>query len=206
MFTKISKWILFISSYIPLYIIFIVSNLFDIYSNYKSLVGNNTFSPQLLILNSEVNIILILIFTILSIISLILLLLIFKVAGKSSEYTSMYDISKNNKSINEYVLVYILPFITVKTNDYKELVIFIIIFFLIGLLSVKNDMVYINPILYIMKYNIYTFKEDKRSLESSILISQYSILDLKRNSNGGTDKINVRASIIGEGVYYIKSN
>lgn len=206
MFTKISKWILFISSYIPLYIIFIVSNSFDIYSNYRNLVNNNTFSPQLLILNSEVNIILISIFIIISIISLVLLLTIFKFAGKSSEYNTMYDISKNNKSINEYVLVYIIPFITVKTNDYKELAIFIIIFFLIGLLSVKNDMVYVNPILYIMRYNIYTFKEDKNSLESSILISRYSILDLKRIANTGTDKINMRASIIGEGVYYIKSN
>ncbi len=33
--TKFSKWILYISSYIPLYAIFIVSNISNLYDYYK---------------------------------------------------------------------------------------------------------------------------------------------------------------------------
>lgn len=204
MFTKFSKWILYISSYIPLYIIFIASNLFDIYDNYVDLAEKNTYDPLTLMINSKINIILASIFLIIAIIFFILLLLLLRIAGKSSEFQDMYEIKKNNKAINEYVLVYILPFITVQTNNYRELTIFFIIFFLVGVLAVKNDLVYINPVLYIMKYNVYTFKENKNSLEESVLLSKYTILEINQNRINGTEKINMRASTLSNGVYYIK--
>ena len=204
MLTKTSKWILFISSYIPLYMIFIVSNIFDIHSNYEELILSNIYNSQLLIENSKVNIFLIVIFFNLTIISYILLILILKLASNSSEYIDMYEISKNNSSINEYILVYILPFISVQTNDYKELSIFIMVFLLIGIISVKNDMVYINPILYIMKYNIYTFKKENNSAEHCILISKFTLVELRRNINIQTGKCINRSSLLGEGVYYKK--
>ena len=204
MTTKFSKWILYLSSYIPLYLIFVVSNLFDIYSSYITLNEKNLYNLNNLILVTKVNFFLIIFFICISIVSLILLMLILNVVGRSSEYMDFYEIKKNNKSINEYILVYILPFITVQTNDYKELTIFIIIFLLIGILSVKNDLVYINPILYIMKFNIYSFKETNDSLEESILISKYTILELKDIYNTDANRINARASRMAHGVFYIK--
>lgn len=204
MATKFSKWILYLSSYIPLYLIFVVNNSFDIYSSYIALNKKNSYNLNNLISLTKVNFFLIIFFICISIISLILLIVILNVVGRSSEYMDFYEIKKNNKSINEYILVYILPFITVQTNDYKELTIFILIFLLIGILSVKNDLVYINPILYIMKFNIYSFKEDNNSLEESILISKYTILELKNIYNTNANKINARASKMEHGVFYIK--
>lgn len=203
MTTKFSKWILYLSSYIPLYIIFIISNLFDVYGNYELLKINGQYNFKSLISLSKVNIILIILFISLTLISLILLITIINIIGRGSEYVNLYEIKKNNKSINEYILVYILPFITVKTNDYKELTIFMLVFMLIGVLAVKNDLVYINPILYIMKFNIYSFKENNYSLEESILISKYSIVEIKNFYMNNSSEIVARASKLAEGVYYI---
>lgn len=213
MITKLSKWILYLSSYIPLYIIFIVSNCFDIYNNHKLLIQNTECNLNNLIslVNSlysisKINFILILLFSVISLFSLGLLLKIINQAGKCSEYIDIYSIKKNNKSINEYILVYILPFITVKTNDYKELATFIIVFLLIGVITVKNDLVYINPILYFLKYNIYLFKENNDSSEESIIISRHTILQLKklRDTSNSLNKMNTKASKIADGVFYIK--
>lgn len=203
MATKFSKWILYLSSYIPLYAIFVVSNFFDIYNNYILLNEKKTYNLRNLISLSKVNCILIIFFICISILSLVLLMFIIKVVGRSSEYIDIYEIKKNNKSINEHILVYILPFITVQTNDYKELTIFMLVFLLIGVLAVKNDLVYINPILYIMKFNIYSFKENNDSLEESILISKYTIVEIKNIYMNNSSEIVARASKLAEGVYYI---
>lgn len=203
MTTKFSKWILYLSSYIPLYIIFIISNFFDIYRNYELLKSDGQYNLKILISLSKVNIILIILFISITLISLILLIIVIKVVGRSSEYINLYEIKKNNKSINEYILVYILPFITVQTNDYKELTIFMLVFLLIGILAVKNDLVYINPILYIMKFNIYSFKENNNSLEEAILISKYTLVEIKNIYINNSNEIVARASKLAEGVYYI---
>lgn len=206
MTTKFSKWILYLSSYIPLYIIFIISDFFDIYENYELLKVDGQYNFKCLISLSKVNIILIILFISITLISLILLMTIIKVIGRSSEHINLYEIKKNNKSINEHILVYILPFITVQTNDYKELTIFMLVFVLIGILAVKNDLVYINPILYIMKFNIYLFKENNNELEDAILISKYTIVEIKNIYMNNSSEMVARASKLADGVYYIPKN
>ena len=202
MITKFSKWILFISSYIPLYIIFIVSNSFDIYNIYEQIRSLKNYSLGMLIGRIEVNVFLIITFTVLITISLIFLKIILWRASSSSSFENIREIEINNKSVNDYILVYILPFISVQSNDFKQLTIFLLVFITIGVISVKNDLVYINPILYLFKYNVYIIKIDSNR-SSSILITKYAVLELKENGIYENETINIRISKISSNIYYI---
>lgn len=204
MITKFSKWILFISSYIPLYLIFVISNSFDAYSKYTAIRFKENYSISLLISNLKTNFIIIIIFVALSLISWVLLFVIIKVSSKSTNYKELYMVRKYNEKINEYILVYILPFISVSSNDFKELFMFAIIFMVIGMVSVKNDIVYINPILYLKQYDIYLFNENEEAIESSILISKYTIMDMKRIGNFKDNKIRILVSKLSDKTYLIK--
>lgn len=202
MITKFSKWILFVSSYIPLYIIFIVSNVFDIYNEHSKVVILKNYSVGMLMDSIEVNIFLIITFTALIVISSILLCIIFWSASKSSNFKNITDIEINNKIVNDYILVYILPFISVQSNDVKQLTIFLLVFITIGIISVKNDLVYINPVLYLLKYNIYIIKIDANR-SSSMLITKYTVLEFKEKGICKNDAINIRISRISSNIYYL---
>lgn len=202
MITKFSKWILFISSYIPLYIIFIVSNGFDIYNVYEKIKNLKNYNLCMLMDNVQVNAFLIITFTGLIIISSILLKIIFWRSSFSSNFEKISEIEINNNSINDYILVYILPFISVQSNDFKQLTIFLLVFITIGVISVKNDLVYINPVLYLFKYNIYIVKI-KSNRSSSILITKYTVLELKENGIYENEIINIRISKISSNIYYL---
>lgn len=217
MINKISKWIFFISSYIPLYFIFIIQgtiSLIEEYVQYTSTL-NERYSLNLLFPHIEENtfikgnvekIALIIFFIILSLISFRLLKSTLKDTGRTSDFCKLYGIQKYNPAITEYILVYILPFISTSIFEINDLITFIIVFFIIGLLQVENDRVYTNPMLYILNYNIYTFKKDSPdAFDDSVLITAYSILELKRNGVVLDDNsINIRTSPLSQHAYYIK--
>ena len=202
MITKFSKWILFISSYIPLYIIFIVSNGFDIYNKYEEIRNKKNYDINMLIEASKIHIFLIIAFLLLIIFAFIFLKIMFWRCSQHSTFEKIKDLEINNKSVNEYVLVYILPFINVQSNDYKQLTIFLMVLMTIGIISVRNNLVYINPVLYSQKYNIYKFKNETNSNEN-ILITKFTILEIMENGNIKDEYINIRLSKISENVYFI---
>ncbi|SHH23417.1 hypothetical protein [Clostridium grantii] len=204
MITRFSKWILYISSYIPLYIIFIISNSFDIYSGYLEIKIREDYNINLLIDAAKKNIVLIIVFLCLSIFSFVLLIKIIKAASSSTNYNDFYCLKRNNEKINEYILVYILPFITVNSNDFKALTMFLVIFIVIGIVSVRNDLVYVNPILYMLQYNIYSFTGNQETEERFILITKYSILELKKIGRFENNCIRIRGSKLSSNVYLIK--
>lgn len=203
MITKFSKWILFITSYIPLFLIFILSNCFDIYNKYISLKDSNKFNLHVLFKHIKINFYLIVIFLILIIISLCLLKIILKRASSGSNFENILFIEIDKNSIANYILVYILPFINIQSNDLKQLSIFFIVFITIGSISVKYDTFYINPILYLFKYNIYSIKINS-NLDNSILITKYTVLELKEKGNFKNEIINIRLSKISNNIYYLK--
>ncbi len=217
MINEYSKWIFFISSYIPLYFIFIIQgaiSLIEEYIQYNFTQNERQYCYHFLI-NLEENcfikdnigkILLLVFFSLLSIFSFQSLKSILKDTGRSSNFHKIYNIQKYNPAITEYVLVYILPFITTSIFDLTDLLTFIVVFLIIGLLQVKNDRVYTNPMLYILKYNIYIFKKDSPdAFDDSILITTNSILDLKNEGRVLEDNsINIRISTLSQHAYYIK--
>lgn len=211
------KWIFFISSYIPLYFIFIIQgilSLIDNYIQYNSTIDESyplslllPYTRENTFLKDNIGSIgLIIFFIILSLVSFQLLKSTLKDTGRTSDFCKLYNIQKYNPAITEYILVYILPFISTSIFEIKDLITFIIVFLIIGILQVKNDLVYTNPVLYILNYNIYTFKKDSPdAFNDSILITTDSILELKRSGVISEDNsINIRTSPLSQHAYYIK--
>lgn len=161
MLTKISSWILFTSSHIPLFIIFLVNNWFI----YEEQLSKNDST-------SEFTLKVIGFFIILIIISIVLLLIILKSAKNSSEFVKISKVSKSNEDILTYLFAYMVPFFLLDASKLRELVTFGILFIFVGIISVENDLIYINPTLYIMRYNIYTINN------GDILISKSSKSEL----------------------------
>ena len=206
-----SKWILFISSYIPLYIIFFIQGVLTLIEDYSNYLNKNkeshTFHLLRVFLDLNTNkLIILLLLIILSLLSFLLMLYVLKGSSRSENYSKIYNIEKYNPAITEYVLVYILPFISTSIYDLKDLIIFLIIFFIIGTLQVKNDLVYTNPILYSLNYNIYIFKHNSPdTFDNCILITKYTIVELKRYGVVLEDKsMLMKISTLSKCAYYIK--
>ncbi|MGL4739754.1 MAG: hypothetical protein ACRC41_02995, partial [Sarcina sp.] len=161
MISRLGKLILFMTSYIPLYIIFLVNNAFELGDKYYKLkvkyphgFGIDFFIKSNMGISIITGIlILILVF------ALILLKVMLKQVRGASVYEYISDLKKGNDKINEHIFVYIMPFIGFDSGTPKSFTVFVLIFILICFVAVKNDLVYINPTLYLLGYNVFTCKQ-----------------------------------------------
>lgn len=136
------KIFLYLSAFIPLYCLIIIKLLIEIINH------NLTFN----FLNTLVLI-------------LMLLLIVFGIAGIFIEnHKSLYTIEKikiiKKTSITEqhflgYFSLFVLFALTFELEKISMFVVFLIIIFLIGIVYIKNDLFYINPLLNILGYNFY---------------------------------------------------
>lgn len=158
----LGKIILFLSSYSPLYLFLITYNysLDDVknafYRIYNvSAIGKLDILFYILIL--------------LIILPIIGLFILVKLSKSNSELVKINKIANANDRILDYILTYIVSFMTtdfskMSESDSKVLLTFIFIQFLLGYLYCKNNMLYINPVLNIIGFNIYTIETPKNSI------------------------------------------
>jgi phosphoglycerol transferase MdoB-like AlkP superfamily enzyme len=124
------KIVLFISSYIPLYLIVILLNH-----------QNGTVFWFFLIL---------------SIVLMILFFIIyFVMVNTSGDYLKIDKVENVNKINVEYLVTYLLPFLNVNFNDIYYTISILIIFFVIGFIYVNSDMLYTNPTLNLFGFSIF---------------------------------------------------
>lgn len=157
------KWVkifLFISSYTPLFAILILKNI-------KCL--NNRKVIILLILFSS--------FIILSNMILFYILNNHIIAPKQLKITKV--ISKNDETLN-YIVSYIIPFIGFELSNIYDILSIMILFFIIGWIYINSNLIFMNPILNLLKYNIYEITDEYNN--SYILISKKIINKSKTNS------------------------
>lgn len=122
-------------------------------------------------------------------IALIILLKIVLHCTKDPNLTTDIDIQEvnnmNSNYITNYFSVYIFPFITLNMTSLDGVGTVIILTVIIGYVYIKNDILYINPILNIIfKYNIYSIeiKENSKLIEI-VLLSKKKRTELKINPN-----------------------
>lgn len=203
MISKLGKVILFITSYIPLYIIFLISNAFELSDKYYKLKTKypNGFGIKFFIeSNIGISIItFILIFVL--IFALILLKIMLNQVRGSSIYEYVSDLKKGNDKINEHIFVYIMPFIGFDSGTPKSFTIFSLIFILICFVAVKNDLVYINPTLYLRGYNVYTCKQGQNEC---ILISKKSLIELNNYKVENENRLYLRVSKIHTNIMFVE--
>lgn len=98
-------------------------------------------------------------------------------------------IENTSKSTLEYFLTYVVPLLTFNLTEWKEFTIFGIVFFIIGVLYVKSDLIYMNPTLVLLRYNIY-----------KLVLEDREVVVISKNNN--RKSIQNPVIEIGNGVYY----
>ncbi len=158
----IHKWILFLSSYIPLYILLIIKDVV-----YRIELYGLGRLKRFYIINS-VNDIMIVILFLITILSFIYLLKMIK-GVKGNTYILVQEI-KDETSSNflNYISVYLLSCIGLSIGTFTDIVTLLIVMMIIGFIYVRSNMIYINPILNVLSYNIYSFKGIAKGTDEEI--------------------------------------
>lgn len=189
---KFVQIILFLSSYIPLFIIIIIQNIFSLLEklNIKfdfRITNPNTILENLKSIHSQFESYLIIILTILIAILLILVMRLVNSLNDNDVTSVTIDevININHSTVTNYFAVYIFPFITMDLTSLLGVIQFTFLGTIIGYIYIKNDLIYVNPVLNILfKLNIYEVKftyEDYntgKKTYTGILLSQKEKQDL----------------------------
>lgn len=173
MLSTAEKWKLYISSYLPLYLLILIKE-------YKQVIDATEF-----IANPTVsNLFVYLIFTVL----LYSIYLIGKIffGRPTKTYRIKGEFEPVTDSIMSYVMTYIIPLISVDFTEPITLVTNILLFLFIGIIYVKNDLIYLNPLISV-SHNIYINGKN-------IVISKFSLEQLKRFEKENTKLIGKQLS------------
>lgn len=187
------KIFLFLTAYYPLFLILFVqnSNLIDkIFSEGIKSIKWTSFNDSLIY------------GLIVGLVFFVLLKLFIKFQKKSN--TSQFRVIKikdiSHETLN-YILTYLIAFLSLKLNDPKDIISILILLFIIGIIYVNSNLLYINPFLQLLNYSIYELTIKKDMAERSIVI----IAILPNNKIIKNEYINI--SLINEGfknIYFIK--
>jgi len=137
-----SKIILFISAFVPMYILFLINLLVEIVN--KNLSLNKT------------NIIVMICLIILILFGTIGLIIVINRKGKN--YKKIQIVSKKNitdQHFLNYFSLFVLLALTFDLSKFCFISVLIVILVFIGIVYIKNNIFYINPMLNIMGYSFY---------------------------------------------------
>lgn len=162
-----NKIMLYLSSYVPLYLILIVKNVLLKFENRKWNLDNIKYFNSV----DDLFITILLILTIVSVVYVTI-----QINGINKYHNNSYKILKVNNfssdSILNYISIYILTFIEFDLNSISNIVTLILIIFLLGIISIRYGDIYINPILLLWNYKVYniTIEKDGNLLRKNVLI------------------------------------
>lgn len=159
---KVFKVNLFISSYIPLYILIFLNEMQDL--NIVSIIEVYNKNNKLWIV--------LMLMSILSIIAMIVFLNFNHTTRKSFE-----DVESINNDILDYFITYIIPIMTVDITKNTSILVNLIIFLIIAIYYTESDLMYLNILLIFIGYKVYRDKFD------NIIISKKNKDSFKRNKN-----------------------
>lgn len=179
----LNKTFAFISSYLPLYILLMINN----FNKDKNIAYWVAF----------------VILLILVIISVFVLYCYLRGKGNKIDLTTDEQIDKlKSDSMINYLMAYIVPLATINSDDFIGSVITnSILFILIGIIYVKMNLVYLNPVLVLLGYVPYTSTKT-----GNIYIVNFDIDKLIRRSRAGTENRipTINATIIGNSILLIR--
>ena len=177
-----SKWTLFITSYLPLYLWLLFSNI-----NYSK------FSLDRLIAFDFDHKIIRSVFVVLIFISVVKLWKLFKFDGKECiKIPRDMEISPESDSLMNYIVTYFTPLLSFDMNNTTSIFMNSLLFLLIGLMYVGSNASYLNPVLGVFGFKIFgvtgfphahhiitnlSFDDIETARETDIELSKYGLGD-----------------------------
>lgn len=148
-----AKWLLFFSSYFPLYVIIAVKTRT---SNFNLLLFQ---TPVYHVSGYKLSLIsgLFLIFG-LFVLAFLYVVIRFKRA-ENGQTKEVGEPAERNELIITYILVHVVPFAFIDYSNTLNLLAFIFLFLSIGVIQVRSSYLYVNPILSAMRYDLYEIED-----------------------------------------------
>ncbi len=179
----LNKTFAFISSYLPLYILLMINN----FNKDKNIAYWIAFGMLIILV----------------MISVIVLFYYLRGKGKKILLASDEQIDKlKSDSMINYLMAYVVPLATISNDDFVGSAITnSILFILIGIIYVKMNLVYLNPVLVLFGYVPYTSTKT-----GNIYIVNFDIDKLIRKSREGSENQipTINATIIGNSIMLIR--
>ncbi|EHL11103.1 hypothetical protein HMPREF9629_00640 [Peptoanaerobacter stomatis] len=153
------KILMFISSYFPLYMIIIITK-------YRYLNESKIGKLFLLI---------IFIMMMSSIISMFIVL-----TSSANTYRNISSIEKSDDSVISYLMSYVIPLYSIQDNTIEYVMMNTLLFFIISVLYIRLDLLYLNPVFALLGYVHY-------NSENFVIISNIKYIDLINVINNKND-------------------
>ncbi len=165
------KWLLFGSSYTPLFVILLLrdfeptawklpQSLGDLFSVFVKSFQTPWFSYALVVI------------VLFSNLALFYLLKFSRKLG-GGHYKVLTVTGKGSEALN-YIVTYIIPFLSFKTSQLEDLISLLIFLVIIAFVYIESNLLYINPMLNIIGYRIYESEvksvETQASEEFSLIV------------------------------------
>lgn len=198
------KWNMFFTSFIPLWIAIITSDVFSIINHCRaSGIGDGGFSSAISSFLSSNRVSLFMIF-------LILALLGYSVCSinsllrdeRENDNPGTIKIVKAEKGgglSSEYLVAYILPMIAFDFDSLEGVVLFAIYFFILAYLCIRNNNVYVNILFEIKGYRIYVC--DLETINMGNPHTHYNCLVISRNNLLANEDCEMRCYCLGDHAY-----
>lgn len=146
---RFHKSILFISSYIPLYLLLIIKDIVGRIEKYG--VGQLKKAVNM---NSLNDVMIVILFLISAASFLYLLYMVKTVRGKAFILIKEIRDETSSNFLN-YISIYLLSCMGLSLGTYEDITVLIFVMIIIGYIYTRSNMVYINPVLNVLGYDIY---------------------------------------------------
>lgn len=143
------RWLLFLSSYFPLYLLILIKGLLWVPQDgesYREYVVHQ-------ILNSEYFYIVLGLLMLLS-----LLTFAFVIASKANsriEIAEHAEVENNTADVLAYFMTYLIPILSMDITSLSSVIINVVIFLIIGIMYVRGEIVHLNPLLVLAGYSLF---------------------------------------------------
>lgn len=184
------KWLLFCSSYLPLYIFIIIQeyNFFEkLTLNVILYIKSSKNFDKSITISEWLFFTFIIVLLLLS----ILTILIFLFSSSNKRFSVGGQFEKSGDSILGYIVTYLIPMLSIDIKDKGSLIVNALLFFFLGFIYVTQDLIYLNPILSIFGYKFY-FNDNK------VILTKLSLEKLKEYEENG---IMVKGNRLGSDIF-----
>jgi len=162
------KILFFISSYFPLFVFLVINNITPndnkkhSYKGYKEIWANMDLNTKIFWM------------TIFILIIVSILAMYFITHWMTTRHPmDVPNVNLLKDEVMSYVVTYVVPLLSLDIKNTASLIINLLLFITIGIIYVKNDLIYLNPVLSLFGYRVY-------SNEHRIFLSKMSSQEITR--------------------------
>ena len=159
--SKIFKWHMFITSFLPLWLSIIILNIGKTVT-----IGINNWNKEIsffknlgkICLDNIIGLVFAFVILAIAIWSTITIIRFIKKQNKNIEITSRYiikDIKPCSNLTAEYIIAYILPMLVFDFNSLLYIILFLLYFCILAFVSIRNNHVYTNLLFELKGYRIF---------------------------------------------------